>query len=221
MKILVIPDPHGSDHWKTIERRVNEFDKIIFLGDYFDSPVLPYARQMKNFKNIMAFAAKHQAKVELCIGNHDLAYLSGQDCSGHQWGHKSDIRKILFQNLDRLQVVYKHGDWLFSHAGFSKLWMQKQGLQTPEEANGLLRCNPSALEWVGPEGYGNNPNESPVWIRPNSLIMNAIDGFNQCVGHTEIVPEMEPKGITQFGKKFLFVDTRDHIEFIALEVNGD
>jgi hypothetical protein len=219
LKILAIPDSHGFDHWKTIIDRIDDFDKIVFLGDYFDSFIVPYTKQMKNFKNILAFADAHQTKVELCIGNHDIAYISGLGCSGHQWEHERAIRKILLQNLDRLNVVHKHGNWLFSHAGFSKLWMQENRLEFPEEANLLLYSKPLSLEWVGPDGYGNNPNESPLWIRPNSLIMNAVEGFNQCVGHTEIAPELEPKGIIQFGNKFIFTDTKHHNEFITIEVN--
>lgn len=220
MKILVIPDPHGCEYWKTMVGNVDEFDKIVFLGDYFDSFTVSYTKQMKNFKNILAFADAYQTKVELCIGNHDIAYLSGQGCSGHQWNHEAAIRKILIQNLDRLQVVYKHGNWLFSHAGFSKLWMQENSLEFPEDANKLLCCNPSALEWVGPDGFGDNPNESPLWIRPHSLVMNAVDGFNQCVGHSELVSTVESKDIIQFGKRFIFTDTKQHNEFVIIEVKN-
>jgi predicted phosphodiesterase len=221
VKVLAIPDPHGFDHWKTVIDRVGEFDKIIFLGDYFDSFTVSHAKQMVNFQDILAFAGAYQSKVELCIGNHDLAYLTGQRCSGYQREHKKAIKEILLKNLDRLNVVYRHGDWLFSHAGFSKLWMKEQGLQNPESANGLLRRRPSALGWVGPDMFGDNPDESPVWIRPNSLIMNGVDGFNQCAGHTEIKPELEPKGIVQSGNKYLFVDTEGHNEFATIEVSGD
>jgi hypothetical protein len=221
LKILVIPDVHGLDHWKAAVGRVDEFGKIIFLGDYFDSFSVRYTKQMKNFKEIAAFDAAHPEKVELCIGNHDLAYVSGLGCSGHQWEHEPAIRAALLQNIDRLNVVYKHGNWLFSHAGFSKLWMQEHRLQNPEEANELLRRNPRALDWVGPNEYGDNPNESPLWIRPMALIKNGISGFNQCVGHTEIVPEVEPKGIVQCGNKFMFTDTANHNEFIVIEADED
>lgn len=221
MKILTIPDVHGFEHWKTVADKTDAFDKIVFLGDYFDSYTVSYTKQMKNFKNILDFAETHPETVELCIGNHDIAYITGLGCSGHQWEHETAIRNILTQNLYRLNAVYKHGNWLFSHAGFSKLWLREHNLAHPEEANGLLHCNPSELDWVGPNGFGDNSNESPLWIRPYSLIMNGVDGYNQCVGHTEIVPEAEPKGRTQFGNSFLFTDTKHHNEFIALEVDDD
>ena len=34
--IIVNPDIHGRRFWEESAKRVNEFDKIIFLGDYFD-----------------------------------------------------------------------------------------------------------------------------------------------------------------------------------------
>ena len=45
MKVLIIPDVHGRDFWrKAISRE--EYDKIIFLGDYTD----PYYGESINEK---------------------------------------------------------------------------------------------------------------------------------------------------------------------------
>ena len=35
-KIIVNPDIHGRHFWEESAKHVNEFDKTIFLGDYFD-----------------------------------------------------------------------------------------------------------------------------------------------------------------------------------------
>ena len=38
MKIIVFGDIHGRDVWKKIlDERIDEVDKVIFLGDYFTS----------------------------------------------------------------------------------------------------------------------------------------------------------------------------------------
>ena len=34
--IAIIPDVHGRRFWTQIKNRVDDFDKIIFLGDYLD-----------------------------------------------------------------------------------------------------------------------------------------------------------------------------------------
>ena len=53
--IIVNPDIHGRHFWEESTKCVNDFDRIIFLGDYFD----PYdfenisvADAIENFKKI-------------------------------------------------------------------------------------------------------------------------------------------------------------------------
>ena len=36
MKILIIPDIHGRSFWIEPCSHIDEFDKVIFLGDYHD-----------------------------------------------------------------------------------------------------------------------------------------------------------------------------------------
>ena len=42
MRILVIPDVHGRDFWIEPCQHIDEFDKVVFLGDYHD----PYTFQV-------------------------------------------------------------------------------------------------------------------------------------------------------------------------------
>jgi predicted phosphodiesterase len=37
MKIVTLGDTHGRDIWKTIVKIEEDFDKFIFIGDYFDT----------------------------------------------------------------------------------------------------------------------------------------------------------------------------------------
>ena len=75
MKIIVIGDIHGRDIWKEIVKQ--EYDKVIFLGDYLDSYDLPVDKQRQNLIDILEFKANNRDKVELLIGNHDFQYLPG------------------------------------------------------------------------------------------------------------------------------------------------
>ena len=36
MKVLIIPDVHGRTFWKRAIDLIENYDKIIFLGDYLD-----------------------------------------------------------------------------------------------------------------------------------------------------------------------------------------
>ena len=73
MKILVLPDIHGRPFWTKPSKRVNEYDKVIFLGDYMD----PYPFEgnsvedsLANFGQIIDFAKNNKDKVNLLLGNH-------------------------------------------------------------------------------------------------------------------------------------------------------
>ena len=73
MKALVLPDIHGRTFWKEPSKRVKEYDKVIFLGDYFD----PYPFEgnsveeaIVNFKEIIGFEKENREKVVLLLGNH-------------------------------------------------------------------------------------------------------------------------------------------------------
>ena len=35
MKVLIIPDVHGSHMWEIAKTKIAEVDKVVFLGDYF------------------------------------------------------------------------------------------------------------------------------------------------------------------------------------------
>lgn len=38
MKICVIPDIHGSSAWReVVNQEIQQVDRFVFLGDYFDS----------------------------------------------------------------------------------------------------------------------------------------------------------------------------------------
>ena len=70
MKILIVPDTHGRDFWKV--PNIEEYDKIIFLGDYLDHypDESTHEHDIENFKDIIEFKKKYPDKVILLLGNH-------------------------------------------------------------------------------------------------------------------------------------------------------
>ena len=124
MKILIIPDVHGSHNWEIAQKKIDEVDFVVFLGDYFDAWENVWDDQGENFQAICKFKRKYPNKVILLIGNHDWSYVSGSrygsNCSGHQHNKASIIRALLMANMDIIDLAFECDGWVFSHAGFSK-----------------------------------------------------------------------------------------------------
>lgn len=124
MKVLIVPDVHGSHKWEVAKEKINEVDYVVFLGDYFDAWENKWPDQGENFQNICRFKRANMNKVKLLAGNHDWAYCSstryGSNCSGHQYGKASIIRSLLISNKDIIDLAFECDGWVFSHAGFSK-----------------------------------------------------------------------------------------------------
>lgn len=95
-KTITIPDLHGKDVWKQINP--DEYDKIIFIGDYVDAPYPPGINTSKkefrdakilidkvngktdieilyNLNEVILFKEKYPDKVVLLVGNHDVPYI--------------------------------------------------------------------------------------------------------------------------------------------------
>jgi predicted phosphodiesterase len=123
MKIIAIGDTHGHDNWKDIVKQ--DFDKVIFIGDYFDSFDVPFEKQMSNFKEILDFKEANVDKVILLIGNHDYHYIMPNTYySGYQRAFEVQINSILMDALDKgwIQMTTYDGGWLFTHAGVTETW---------------------------------------------------------------------------------------------------
>lgn len=214
MKILIIPDVHGTHQWEKAKDYVNKVDRIVFLGDYVDSWDNQWPDQGDNLRNIIKFAREND-NVDLLIGNHDWSYITPTDDGIYTSGHQinaEEIKEIIMTGMDLFKVAVKYDDWVISHAGFTKQWVNyfcniKQfypNQTTSEEL--IFRVNESMrkldpnvaviLDWYGVfDGAGDEPTQGPLWVRPNSLLSNAYFK-HQLVGHTEIVD-----GVDFFAKR--------------------
>ena len=128
MKILIVPDTHGSHNWEIVKTIPKEnYDKIIFMGDYFDSWDNQWPDQGENFKNECDFVREDILNRKMVFGNHCWSYISGSRdggaVSGHQISKIGEIRALLNANYDILDIAEEYDGWIFSHAGFSKTWV--------------------------------------------------------------------------------------------------
>ena len=200
MKIVVVGDIHGyGDSWKKIIELEKDFDKIIFLGDYFDNfKKLSSDIQVSNFKEIIALKESNPLKVEVLIGNHDLHYIdSFSKCSGfnvHTYSASHDylIEQIAKRNI---KVMHQEDGYLFSHAGLTKQFVNSliipEGTNPINHINALLIGKPYVLGYVdkyGSDPYGDDEYQGPLWVRPRSLNLNSYKPheFIQIVGHTHM-----------------------------------
>lgn len=89
--------------------------------------------------------------------------------------------------LSDTQWVYIEGNIIFSHAGVSKTWFKNFDF---EDVNLINNCEPSEKFGFIPnrlsDYYGDSITQPCVWIRPQSLIEDALNGYIQVVGHTPV-----------------------------------
>ena len=190
MKILINPDIHGRVFWKYSIEHKDEFDKIIFLGDYLDaySPDL-LVNEKDNFKEIIQFKKDNLDKVILLLGNHDCHYINSKILHSSRYNpFKASIYHKLFNdNLDLFQLVYIYNKYLFSHAGVYQKWMDLNKLTLKD----LLDCDldklSKSLNWIDYFRGGFYDVGSCIWadIR-DSGTEKLLKGYYHIFGHTQL-----------------------------------
>ena len=220
MKTTIISDLHGRSDWKLIVYTENP-DRVIFLGDYFDSFDISGIEQIHNFKEIVEYKETSEKEVIMLIGNHDHHYFSSignTGTSGYQSGIAPNITQVLEDNKHHLQMAYRMDGFLFTHAGVSQVFMDNTlGLgwnqdDVAENLNELWKYKPKAFCYCGySDPYGDEVTQTPIWIRPKSLMRagkmdkKLYKKYIQVVGHT-VQSQIDTNGKST-GGKYYFVDT--------------
>lgn len=219
MKILVIGDLHGHDTWKQIiSENVDNFDKVVFVGDYLDSRSIGLETQLKNLLEIIEYKKSNIDNTVLLIGNHEYHYFKNIDeqYPGYNFGYSFSFKDVLEQAYKDglINITYKQGDYIFSHAGISKTWclnnnINYDNVNLDEEINELFRYNRQAFRIIlGASWYGNGIYQSPIWIRPESLYKDSVDLIN-VIGHTA-------KYSVKITDKYILTDSLPY-EYIILD----
>ena len=203
MKIITIGDTHGRTQWKEIVNKEKDADKWIFIGNYFDSRErhLNGEPEIQNFKDIIAFKKQNPDKVILLTGNHDFHYIRGLNeiYSGYQARYALYIGELVEEAIKNgyLQMCYKYDKYFFSHAGLTKTWcgthLGNKNLVVNdvvvERINDLLVYQPNHFKFEMGDNFsqsGNDITQSPIWVRPQSLVKDMVDGVVCIVGHTNV-----------------------------------
>lgn len=192
-KILIVPDVHGRTFWHQAKELVDQVDQIVFLGDYLD----PYPHEgisfdeaFEEFNEILEFKKEYPDIVTLLVGNHDMHYIIDEfmNCSRRNMEMQGQLHELYNSNLDLFKLIHTEGDWLFSHAGVYKNWMDKYEL-TLDDLNlqTFLNSHWPALEDLSWYRGGDNSVGSCIWadIR-ESVNYGLIPNYKQVVGHTQL-----------------------------------
>ena len=225
-KTLILGDTHGRSNWKLAIHQ-EQPDRIIFIGDYFDSFDIPGIDQIHNFKQIIQYKENNpQVEVILLIGNHDHHYfpeIGHTGTSGYQNKIAPSINQVIDENRHHLQMAYGFEDFLFTHAGVSPVFMDQvfgkddwSKESVVVDLNELFKYKPKAFEFNGFDAYGDNSTQTPIWIRPRSLMSankkhdkGLKKDYIQIVGHTAM-RRIDLEGSDKFtGGRYYFIDTMD------------
>lgn len=233
MKIIVLGDTHGRPFWKKILEQ--DFDIVVFIGDYFDSFDISGEDQIRNFLEIVAFKEANPDKVKLLIGNHDHHYFASvgnTGTSGYQTRMAPSIMHALETYKDLLQMCYKHGEYLFTHAGVSPVWLDRKAKDSwsidtiEQDINDLWKYKPLSFCFemlrMSSSITGDNVWQSPIWIRPRSLQDAASlikKDVIQIVGHTQQY-QIDIKGKSTGGRYFYIDTLGTSKEYLIIEDNN-
>jgi len=195
MKHIIIGDIHGRQEWKVIvekeEIRPNHI--FVFLGDYFDSYMFIGGDfEIANFIEICELKIKYPDNFVLLHGNHDFiqyAISTKERVSRYQVEYASEIRDALDKYKDHFVTCYKIGDYLVSHAGVTKTWLEKNNIfqfddQTAVvDINRLWQQSPEAFVYQRTPHDFSGKAQGPLWVRPGGLCSDGVES-HQIVGHT-------------------------------------
>jgi len=226
MKTIFLGDTHGRSLWKDIIAKESP-DRVVFIGDYFDSFDIKSTEQMFNFKEIIAFKESNQCEVILLIGNHDYHYYpGGETYSGYQHGAAPAIRQLLEENKHHMQMCYQLDNILCSHAGIGHNWLVEQERyesgSIADFVNDIWNYKPIRFIFYGLDPYGDSKTQTPIWIRPASLLSGNRDTFLkkdyiQIAGHTQVNKiDIEGKAT---GGRYYFIDAIEIGQYLIYENN--
>lgn len=168
MRVLAVGDIHAKT-WiiESVARLVDNYDAIIFVGDYADDWNKGPLATIESWKALRALQALYPRRIKALTGNHDYIYthntktVSGGYNQITQMLLNSPDNRFLKKWLKELPVIEEIDGVTYSHAGISESW------------NGKLDTNSL---WK---------DDSPIWARPTDAPYRVeYKKIPQVFGHT-------------------------------------
>jgi predicted MPP superfamily phosphohydrolase len=223
MKTLVISDLHNRVDWIEPYLSSVEYDKIIFLGDYFDD-FGDTPKDIKNSAKWLKQSLQNPDRIHL-FGTHDMWYRFPHNrhliASGNTRDKSDVINKILDEeDWNLLEFYYFEQDYLLTHAGLHPSFVDnnpKSSLsKLIEEA--LIEIEEGKMSPILDAGLargGLNLFGGITWLDWHEEF-EIIQNLNQILGHTQVKAPVEKSTINS---KNYCVDTQNrHVGFIEKNV---
>lgn len=225
-KIIAIGDLHGQHQWQEIIKKEKTFDKVVFAGDYFDNPNVRAVEQIHNFNEVIHFKETDPDRVICLMGNHEQHYLRG--------GHKKyagfdpvffwQVQEALHRAIDSdlIQMAHECGQYLFTHAGVTKTWCRNNdidmGACVSAQINDLFRYRPRYFDFTPGDcydEYGDEVCQTPIWVRPASMLKDGLENYMHIVGHTR------HDEITIHNGKAAFIDVLHARQYLVINTDNN
>ncbi len=131
-KILIIPDVHSRNFYKEAVSKIDEYEKVVFLGDYLDGYEYEGISNDEGYANlceIIELKKKNPLKVILLLGNHDCHYIKNSaGGSRFDWLNHKRNHKTFLDNLEQFDMAWETDiagkRYYFSHAGIREGWLR-------------------------------------------------------------------------------------------------
>lgn len=191
VKRAIFGDIHGHyDSFYELYKKENP-DEVILLGDYVDSFTKTPKECQQCLMNLLDLKKQHNeegGKFIMLLGNHDFHYIfSGEYYSGYKIETQqlcgNILKSAVIEDKDIIPI-YVDNNIIFSHAGVTNTWMTLHNLKL-EDVNKIDSMRDlHKFRFTGWNMYGDDPKNSPIWVRPNSLTNDMYGDYKQIVGHT-------------------------------------
>ena len=212
-RTLIIPDIHNKvrqvDAILDRLRKRNSFDRIIFLGDYFDDS----GDTVEDAQITAEWLKRNIENTDyvFLFGNHDIHYLSDHPdfrSSGYTREKARAINRILTaEHWSRCQLHVWADDWLVTHAGWNTAFgdwengERRKGIDARiQQARDAIRRNASdPLLLAGRRRGGDQTSGGILWQDMSEA--EPVAGLRQIVGHTpclEIATRERDSGVIKF-----------------------
>lgn len=192
---------------------LQSLDKIVFVGDYVDSFDIGNVEMKLNLEEIIHLKRTYPEKVVLLLGNHDIQYIvPNQICSGYRPEMKHDFGDIFNRNIDCFQAAFYYESideegnvkrTLWTHAGVTQGWLRSAKslfnvdtfrhkedfkdadfIRIDDLLNRMWEYRLNILFNVDSDSGGMSQWGGPFWVRPRRLSWEALEGYDQVIGHT-------------------------------------
>lgn len=212
-KTLVIGDIHQciGGYVNKVLQQENDWDHIVFLGDYFDCFEIPdnidYYSMSKTCEWLNEKFEEFGDRATWLLGNHDCSYVathiphtyklkknSYYRCPGYTKSKATKFNKRINPEwVKHLELCVEVGGYVLSHAGFH--WKQFKPYMSEREnivklywewENNKKHFFNQPLHWIWdrhPYRGGNSNVGSPIWLDWDREF-SPLDNIKQIVGHT-------------------------------------